>query len=123
MTWHPAMWSASHPASRWSGTLLDRFERTGDITALHGVVDAARQAVEAGPSGDFPLAGRLWFSGAASTRGSTSSSPGSGDSDLVHHGELRADDAAPALHRAVHRPRDAFRDRPSVWTPFAHTGP
>jgi hypothetical protein len=43
--------------------------------------------------------------------------------DLVHHGELRADDAAPALHRAVHRLREAFPDRPSVWTPFAHTGP
>lgn len=43
--------------------------------------------------------------------------------DLVHDQELRSDGAAPALHRAVRRLRAVFRDRPSVWTPFAHTGP
>lgn len=42
---------------------------------------------------------------------------------LVRDGDLTADDAAPALHAAVRRLRDAHRDRPSVWMPFAHIGP
>ncbi|BCJ76947.1 hypothetical protein CS0771_64910 [Catellatospora sp. IY07-71] len=42
---------------------------------------------------------------------------------VAHGGVLRADLAAEALHHAVRRLRDRHRDRPSVWTPFAHTGP
>jgi CHAT domain-containing protein len=42
---------------------------------------------------------------------------------LTQYGAPRADDAAAALHRAVRRLRERHRDRPSVWTPFAHTGP
>jgi CHAT domain-containing protein len=38
-------------------------------------------------------------------------------------GVLHADRAAAALHDAVRRLRKERRDRPSVWTPFAHTGP
>jgi CHAT domain len=38
-------------------------------------------------------------------------------------GVLRADGAARALHHAVRTLRAEKRDRPSVWTPFAHTGP
>lgn len=42
---------------------------------------------------------------------------------MVPEGVLRADRAARALHHAVRRLRAEARDRPSVWTPFAHTGP
>jgi hypothetical protein len=38
-------------------------------------------------------------------------------------GVLRADRSAEALHHAVRRLRAKQPDRPSVWTPFAHTGP
>jgi CHAT domain-containing protein len=38
-------------------------------------------------------------------------------------GVLHADDAAAALHSAVRKLRADRRERPSVWTPFAHTGP
>jgi hypothetical protein len=43
--------------------------------------------------------------------------------ELVAGGGLDARNAAGALHTAVSRLRDGHRDRPSVWTPFAHTGP
>jgi CHAT domain len=42
---------------------------------------------------------------------------------LAPNGVLHADHAARALHDAVRRLRAERRDRPSVWTPFAHTGP
>jgi CHAT domain-containing protein len=42
---------------------------------------------------------------------------------VVPDGILHADGAAEALHHAVRRLRAERRDRPSVWTPFAHTGP
>ncbi|WP_212992968.1 hypothetical protein [Actinoplanes auranticolor] len=42
---------------------------------------------------------------------------------LVHDGELDARHAPRALHEAVRRLRGSYRDRPSVWTPYAHTGP
>ena len=42
---------------------------------------------------------------------------------VVPDGVLHADGAAEALHHAVRRLRAERRDRPSVWTPFAHTGP
>lgn len=42
---------------------------------------------------------------------------------VVRDGVLHADGAAEALHRAVRRLRDRMPDRPSAWTPFAHTGP
>ncbi|GAB2620255.1 hypothetical protein Aab01nite_34560 [Paractinoplanes abujensis] len=42
---------------------------------------------------------------------------------LVTGGVPDARPAAHALHRAVRRLRTAQPDRPSVWTPFAHTGP
>jgi CHAT domain-containing protein len=42
---------------------------------------------------------------------------------LVSDGELQAAGAARALHDAVNRLRAGHPDRPSVWTPFAHTGP
>jgi CHAT domain-containing protein len=42
---------------------------------------------------------------------------------IAPDGVLRADRAATALHHAVRRLRDGRADRPSLWTPFAHTGP
>ena len=42
---------------------------------------------------------------------------------VVADGTLHADGAARALHDAVRRLRVGRRDRPSAWTPFAHTGP
>lgn len=42
---------------------------------------------------------------------------------LIHDGRLDASNAAEALHQAVRALRDKHRDQPSVWTPFAHTGP
>ena len=42
---------------------------------------------------------------------------------LAPAGVLDADGAAAALHHAVRGLRAERRDRPSVWTPFAHTGP
>jgi CHAT domain-containing protein len=42
---------------------------------------------------------------------------------LTHDGGLDAGNAAHALHEAVRRLRTSCPDRPSVWTPFAHTGP
>ncbi|GGM86445.1 hypothetical protein GCM10007977_105420 [Dactylosporangium sucinum] len=42
---------------------------------------------------------------------------------LIVGGVLDPRDAARALHDAVRALRAAYRDRPSVWTPFAHTGP
>ncbi|WP_093088272.1 CHAT domain-containing protein [Pseudonocardia oroxyli] len=42
---------------------------------------------------------------------------------MVTDGVLHAERAAEALHHAVRALRAARRDRPSVWTPFAHTGP
>jgi len=43
--------------------------------------------------------------------------------ELAAGGGLDARNAAGALHTAVSRLRENHRDRPSVWTPFAHTGP
>lgn len=42
---------------------------------------------------------------------------------IVHDGRLHADKAAEALHHAVRGLRTARPGTPSVWTPFAHTGP
>ena len=42
---------------------------------------------------------------------------------VMRNGLPQADGAATALHHAVRRLRDGRRSRPSVWTPFAHTGP
>ncbi|WP_084599289.1 CHAT domain-containing protein [Actinoplanes subtropicus] len=42
---------------------------------------------------------------------------------LVRDGVPDARPAARALHHAVRRLRTAHPDRPSMWTPFAHTGP
>ncbi|MEV0902443.1 CHAT domain-containing protein [Actinoplanes sp. NPDC049802] len=42
---------------------------------------------------------------------------------LIRDGEFDADPAARALHEAVQNLRRDNRDRPSLWTPFAHTGP
>ena len=42
---------------------------------------------------------------------------------VVPDGMLHADGAARALHHAVRTLRAETRDRASVWTPFAHTGP
>jgi hypothetical protein len=42
---------------------------------------------------------------------------------LVHNGRLDAGRAAAALHHAVRRQRDRYPRSPSMWTPFAHTGP
>ncbi|MFI5915795.1 CHAT domain-containing protein [Dactylosporangium sp. NPDC051541] len=43
--------------------------------------------------------------------------------DVAAGGVLNADRSAQALHHAVRRLRTEHRHRPSVWTPFAHTGP
>ncbi|MDY7084005.1 MAG: CHAT domain-containing protein [Actinomycetota bacterium] len=43
--------------------------------------------------------------------------------DVAAGGVVHADRSAQALHHAVRRLRTAHRHRPSVWTPFAHTGP
>jgi len=42
---------------------------------------------------------------------------------VVRDGVLHADETAAALHHAVRRLRAERRERPSVWTPFSHTGP
>jgi hypothetical protein len=42
---------------------------------------------------------------------------------ITHDGMLHADDAAEALHHAVRKLRARRREWPSMWTPFAHTGP
>lgn len=42
---------------------------------------------------------------------------------VVRDGVLHADETAEALHHAVRKLRAERRDRPSVWTPFSHTGP
>ncbi|MFG1995323.1 CHAT domain-containing protein [Actinoplanes sp. NPDC048988] len=42
---------------------------------------------------------------------------------LVQDGRFDAATAAHALHEAVQNLRRENRDRPSLWTPFAHTGP
>jgi CHAT domain-containing protein len=42
---------------------------------------------------------------------------------LVHNGWIDAGRAAAALHHAVRRQRDRYPRSPSMWTPFAHTGP
>jgi hypothetical protein len=43
--------------------------------------------------------------------------------DLTSGGAFTPARSAYALHRATRELRDAHRDRPSVWTPFTHTGP
>lgn len=43
--------------------------------------------------------------------------------ELVRDGRLDAGGAALALHNAVRKLRERHRGSPSVWTPFAHTGP
>ena len=43
--------------------------------------------------------------------------------DVAPGGVLDADRTAEALHHAVRRLRAKHLHRPSVWTPFAHTGP
>jgi hypothetical protein len=43
--------------------------------------------------------------------------------DVATGGVLNADRTAEALHHAVRRLRAKHLQRPSVWTPFAHTGP
>lgn len=43
--------------------------------------------------------------------------------DLIAEGRFSPARAARALHAAVLAMRDANPDRPSVWTPFTHTGP
>ncbi|XVU29703.1 CHAT domain-containing protein [Actinoplanes sp. CA-054009] len=42
---------------------------------------------------------------------------------VVRDGRLHADEAAAALHHAVRLLREQRPGTPSVWTPFAHTGP
>jgi hypothetical protein len=43
--------------------------------------------------------------------------------DVAPGGVLHGDRTAEALHHAVRRLRARHLHRPSVWTPFAHTGP
>ena len=43
--------------------------------------------------------------------------------ELTRQGHLQTDEAAVALHRAVHKIRDAEPRHPSLWVPFVHSGP